>query len=334
LGYIIGDGRMSYKSIRLRDHRLSVLKVYGRIFSNAFGINYTTRPVTGKRCYELDINSVDIAALFRRLVNEWRGVVSRSTTPNVASFIRGFADAEGSITGSLSIAQKDRTTLEICQLLLLQFGIKSTIRVGKGCHVLRIAEGTSLANFQRDIGLSAPDKSRKLNRAIARSTRIGADLIPIDVQALWDLVKSTGVKPSKLIKHRHAGALTRTSLTTFVEALKRNPTYRNAPPYADMTVRKLEKLATCPLIWERIRSITNEKRHMSAYGITPYANAWPRLISPRQSSRIFLRRTASGPVRICRLVSSPYLPEGERIFKVTEEGIKDITEEDEVKRRR
>jgi hypothetical protein len=28
------------------------------------------------------------------------------------------------------------------------------------------------------------------------------------------------------------------------------------------------------------------------------------------------------------------LPEGERIFKVTEEGIKDITEEDEVKRRR
>jgi hypothetical protein len=33
-------------------------------------------------------------------------------------------------------------------------------------------------------------------------------------------------------------------------------------------------------------------------------------------------------------VSSPYLPEGERIFKITEEGIKDIAEEDEVKRRR
>jgi hypothetical protein len=33
-------------------------------------------------------------------------------------------------------------------------------------------------------------------------------------------------------------------------------------------------------------------------------------------------------------VSSPYLPEGERIFKVTGEGIQDITEEDEVKRRR
>jgi len=58
------------------------------------------------------------------------------------------------------------------------------------------------------------------------------------------------------------------------------------------------------------------------------------IVSHTSHTRVFLRRTASGPVRICRLVSSPYLPEGERIFKITEEGIKDITEEDEVKRRR
>ena len=58
------------------------------------------------------------------------------------------------------------------------------------------------------------------------------------------------------------------------------------------------------------------------------------IVSHTTHTRIFLRRTASGPVRICRLISSPYLPEGERIFKITEEGIKDITEEDEVKRRR
>ncbi len=58
------------------------------------------------------------------------------------------------------------------------------------------------------------------------------------------------------------------------------------------------------------------------------------IVSHTSHTRVFLRRTSSGPVRICRLVSSPYLPEGERIFKITEEGIKDITEEDEVKRRR
>lgn len=58
------------------------------------------------------------------------------------------------------------------------------------------------------------------------------------------------------------------------------------------------------------------------------------VVAHTSHTRIFLRRTASGPVRIARLVSSPYLPEGERIFKVTGEGIRDITEDDEVKRRR
>lgn len=58
------------------------------------------------------------------------------------------------------------------------------------------------------------------------------------------------------------------------------------------------------------------------------------IVSHTTHTRIFLRRTSSGPVRICKLISSPYLPEGERIFKITEEGVKDITEEDEVKRRR
>ncbi len=53
------------------------------------------------------------------------------------------------------------------------------------------------------------------------------------------------------------------------------------------------------------------------------------IVSHTSHTRVFLRRTASGPVRICRLVSSPYLPEDERIFKITEEGIKDINEEDE-----
>jgi len=58
------------------------------------------------------------------------------------------------------------------------------------------------------------------------------------------------------------------------------------------------------------------------------------VVAHTSHTRVFIRRTASGPVRIARLVSSPYLPEGERIFKITEKGIEDITEEDEVKRRR
>jgi len=44
-------------------------------------------------------------------------------------------------------------------------------------------------------------------------------------------------------------------------------------------------------------------------------------------TRVFLRKSAHGPVRIARLVSSPYLPEGEGTFKITENGIEDVEEE-------
>ena len=68
-----------------------------------------------------------------------------------------------------------------------------------------------------------------------------------------------------------------------------------------------------------------------ASGVEPVGG---HIVAHTSHTRIFLRRATGGPVRIARLVSSPYLPEGERIFKITEEGIRDVAEEDEVKRRR
>src|SRR6266566_1211300 len=58
------------------------------------------------------------------------------------------------------------------------------------------------------------------------------------------------------------------------------------------------------------------------------------IVAHTSHTRVFLRRAAIGPIRIARLVSSPYLPDCERIFEVTETGILDVSEEDEVKRRR
>ena len=58
------------------------------------------------------------------------------------------------------------------------------------------------------------------------------------------------------------------------------------------------------------------------------------VVAHTSHTRVFLRKSARGPVRIARLVSSPYLPEGERVFKVTENGIEDLSEEDQPVRRR
>jgi DNA repair protein RadA len=57
------------------------------------------------------------------------------------------------------------------------------------------------------------------------------------------------------------------------------------------------------------------------------------IVAHTSHTRIFLRKTARGPVRVARLVSSPYLPEGEGIFKITENGIEAVTEEDKPRRR-
>lgn len=57
------------------------------------------------------------------------------------------------------------------------------------------------------------------------------------------------------------------------------------------------------------------------------------IVAHTSHTRVFLRKSSRGPTRIARLVSSPYLPEGERVFKVTENGVEDITEEDQPGRR-
>ncbi len=53
------------------------------------------------------------------------------------------------------------------------------------------------------------------------------------------------------------------------------------------------------------------------------------IVAHTSHTRIFLRKAKRGPVRIARLVSSPYLPEGECLFKITEDGIVDLEEEEQ-----
>jgi len=57
------------------------------------------------------------------------------------------------------------------------------------------------------------------------------------------------------------------------------------------------------------------------------------IVAHTSHTRVFLRKAPRGTTRIARLVSSPYLPEGERVFKITENGIEDLSEEDQQGRR-
>ena len=50
------------------------------------------------------------------------------------------------------------------------------------------------------------------------------------------------------------------------------------------------------------------------------------IVAHTSHTRVFLRKSARGPVRIARLVSSPCLPEGEGVFMISERGIHDVNE--------
>ncbi|MCL2135576.1 MAG: DNA repair and recombination protein RadA [Candidatus Bathyarchaeota archaeon] len=58
------------------------------------------------------------------------------------------------------------------------------------------------------------------------------------------------------------------------------------------------------------------------------------IVGHTSQTRVYIRRAPHGPVRILRLVSSPYLPEGEAIIKVTENGIEDVSEEEKATKSR
>ncbi|MFQ6068413.1 MAG: DNA repair and recombination protein RadA [Candidatus Bathyarchaeia archaeon] len=48
------------------------------------------------------------------------------------------------------------------------------------------------------------------------------------------------------------------------------------------------------------------------------------IVAHTSHTRVYLRKSARGPIRIARLVSSPYLPNGEGVFKITQNGIEEV----------
>jgi len=58
------------------------------------------------------------------------------------------------------------------------------------------------------------------------------------------------------------------------------------------------------------------------------------IVAHTSHTRIYLRKASRGPIRIARLVSSPYLPDGEGIFKITTNGIEEAEQNETPSSRR
>jgi len=96
--------------------------------------------------------------------------------------------------------------------------------------------------------------------------------------------------------------------------------------------RHLHKLIRLARAFNAVAVVTNQvmAKPDVFYG-DAVAPVGGHILAHTSHTRIYLRK-GKGNIRIARLVSSPYLPEGEAVFKITENGIEDVRE-DEVKRR-
>lgn len=94
--------------------------------------------------------------------------------------------------------------------------------------------------------------------------------------------------------------------------------------------KHMHRLARLARAFNAVAVVTNQvlakPDQFFSFAVEP---AGGHIVAHTSHTRVFLRRTASGPTRIARLVSSPYLPEGERLFRITENGIEDVETQEE-----
>ncbi len=333
LGYFLGDGNFEERSLRFRDARIDVLEAYNELFKKVFDVKGRIRKVNGKNCFNLDVNNKVVRDFVKEVHTNLLDYITRSPKQHIRAFLKGFFDAEGSVSKKqvrVSVSQSDGKLLDYMQLLLDRLGIRSAVRTylhcGNRIYQLEIADSVSVLKYSEMVGFSASDKTEILN-GISEHCKNSFDqeMTPITRKELWDLIKEFGIRPSKVLrsrscKYKYVGMR---ELKKVINALLNTQTQS-----ADLKAKLnfLITLVNSEIRWEKIRKITIENYDGFLYdfsvpGLENYiANGF---IVHNSQTRIYLRKGKKG-TRVAKLIDSPHLPDGEAIFQVTEEGLKDV----------
>ena len=321
-GYFIGDGNLEKRSLRFTDERKEVLDHYADIMESLFGIRGKITPVKSKKCFRLNINSIHARRLFGKVKENYIEFVSKSSNEVVASFIRGFVDAEGYVSKErprITIAQKNVEIIKQMQMLLLRFRIKSTIRNGRRAYHLTI-DGRNIVKFKEEIGLTAKDKALLLEKWTEHCEQTRTrELYPIDRRLIWNMLSDVSLEPSKFMKSRPASYkhIHKNELRGVADALM-NTKYKEKAQFmlnlinGDVWIEKIKKIIKMSNS-EPLYDISVPENH------NYIANGF---IVHNSTYRLYLRRSKAN-TRIARLIDSPNLPEGEAVFTLTEKGVSD-----------
>lgn len=204
IGYLIGDGHKgSAYSIRMTDASRACLAVYAKLFAELFNYNGNLRHHSdrSKNAELLAIDNVFIARFLERNFSE---LFARSRSVRVpekikygpkavmAGFLRGIADAEGSIGDGVKISSSSPQLLEDMQFMFSCLGIPASLSYRN--KSVSIASAKGLRAFRDMIGFSHPAKQEVLERLLKRMQgRETAELMPLSSADLKGILKETGM---------------------------------------------------------------------------------------------------------------------------------------------
>ena len=334
-GYFIGDGNFEQRGLRFRDARVQILQFYGSLFKEIFNIEGRISKMSNKNCFTLEINSKEIRDLFYLMLPNIFDYIGKSKEEVVASFIKGFVDAEGHIDKkrpTIIIAQKNKQVLKYLQMLFLRIGLRSTIKFDIGrkkMNVLRIAD-RDILNYL-DIGFSARDKQEILLKNVEKvKNTYKKEMMPIKRKDLRILLESVGLKFTKVIKSRGENYkwISRNELEKSFNALM------NVEIKDRQIKQKIEfifKILNSDIRFEKIREIGIEdnvnKKLFYDFSVSSNENYVANgFVVHNSTYRMYLRRGKQGS-RVAKLIDSPNLPDNETIFYVTEAGVVDEAKE-------
>ena len=219
LGYMCGDGDFQRNTLRCTDKNVKNLGYYSRLVEQIFPLKSHIH--TGSR-NKMSVFSVKLMAWLKEIVPEILtrsrqrtipSLISRATTREVAAFLRGLWDAEGSVKHhSVVLCSSSKDLLQQVQLLLLRFGVSCQIYTmdqskstfgGGPAYQLAISNPESLKLFGKEVCFSDSAKSAKLKTMLPRVGRDSAektDLIPLDGKTIIEIGRRLGLGKMDLVK--------------------------------------------------------------------------------------------------------------------------------------
>jgi len=212
LGYYLGDGSYEIDRLTFFEQRQEVARYYQNLIKEVFGIDSNLRFRESKNYWQLRVYSRIITQLFKKIFSDKNktldgkipSIVLKSSNESLASFIAGFFDAEGYISGSrVALGINNEVLARQLQFALLRLGVVSSINEYDNKrnpysdnirYTVSIDDIESLKRFENKINFCSEEKKEKIRSLInERSNRSKVRQLVVNGREVARIIRNSGL---------------------------------------------------------------------------------------------------------------------------------------------